>query len=155
MSSLKLSIIVPSGAPDESTNTPGVARTLTFKVLTSGESNLNLSPSDTGVAYMKYPDGRGGNSHDVTPVTTDQCNIQPSIFTTISLYNSGTMNSTIQFQNGQASQINQIFHVDIYMNNMKSEPVWAWNTGITWNRSSSTTSERHRRIIPIYKHRLS
>jgi hypothetical protein len=61
-------IIVPSGAPDESTNTAGVATKITFKVLTTGTSNLNLQPSDVGVAYLTYPDS-AGNSHDVVAST--------------------------------------------------------------------------------------
>jgi hypothetical protein len=58
------SIILPSGAPNEATNTPGVASQITFKVLSSGQSNINFQPSDVGVAYLTYPDS-AGNSHDV------------------------------------------------------------------------------------------
>jgi hypothetical protein len=62
------SIIVPSGAPNEAANTPGVASQITFKVLSSGQSNLNFQPSDVGVAYLTYPDTLG-NSHDVVATT--------------------------------------------------------------------------------------
>ena len=86
--------------PMESANTAKRSRDLNLQSLEARQSNLTRSPSDTGVAYMKYPDS-DGNSHNVTPVTTVNAIYNP-IFTTISLYNSGTMNSTIQFQSGQA-----------------------------------------------------
>jgi hypothetical protein len=53
------SIIVPSGAPNEATNTPGVATQITFTVLTIGESNLTFEPSDVGIAYLDYPNSAG------------------------------------------------------------------------------------------------
>ncbi len=72
------SIIVPSGAPDESTNTPGVATQITFTVLSTGSSNITFSPSDVGVAYLTYPDSLG-NSHDVVTTTENAIyNLQAS-----------------------------------------------------------------------------
>jgi hypothetical protein len=48
----------------------GVLTTVTFRVLTTGRSNINLQPSDVGVAYLTYPDSQG-NSHDVVATTTN------------------------------------------------------------------------------------
>ncbi len=63
-------LIVPSGAPNEATNTPGVATQITFTVLAAGQSNISFAPSDVGVAYLCYPDS-AGNSHDVVANTVD------------------------------------------------------------------------------------
>ncbi len=64
------SIIVPSGAPNENTNTPGVATTITFTVLTTGSTTLNIQPSDVGVTYLEYPDS-AGVSHDIAANTVN------------------------------------------------------------------------------------
>jgi hypothetical protein len=46
----------------------GVLTTVTFEVKAAGESNINLQPSDAGVAYLTYPDSQG-NSYDVIATT--------------------------------------------------------------------------------------
>ncbi len=48
----------------------GVLNTITFTVLSTGQSPLNLQPSDVGVAYLTYPDS-SGNSHDVAASVVD------------------------------------------------------------------------------------
>ena len=58
-------IILNLGNFSESTTINGVVRTLTFTVLSAGQSNINIEPSDSGIAYLTYPDGSGG-SIDVT-----------------------------------------------------------------------------------------
>ncbi len=122
-------IIVPSGAPDESTNTPGVATTLTFKVLTTGQSDINFQPSDVGVAYLTYPDAVG-NSHDVT------ANVENAIYnqltTSISAYQHGTANSVIQFA-PNTDPIGSTFTVDVNITNQLAEPIWGYNVGVNWN----------------------
>jgi hypothetical protein len=47
----------------------GVLTTLTFTVLANGPSEIDLQPSDAGVAYLSYPDSKA-DSHNVaaTPV---------------------------------------------------------------------------------------
>ena len=56
----------------------GVLTTVTFEVLAAGQSNINLQPSDVGVAYLTYPDSKG-NSHDVIATTANATYI-PSIW---------------------------------------------------------------------------
>jgi len=48
----------------------GVLTTVTFEVKAAGESNINLQPSDAGVAYLTYPDSQG-NSHDIVANTVN------------------------------------------------------------------------------------
>jgi len=122
-------IIVPSGAPDESTNTAGVATKLTFKVLAAGSSNLNLQPSDVGIAYLTFPDS-GGTSHDI--VATPENAIYNLLTTQISTYQHGTSNSVIQFAPG-SNPIGNTFTIDINMSNAAQEPIWGWNLGVSWN----------------------
>ena len=55
----------------------GVVRTLTFMVLSVGESNIDLQPSDAGVAYLASPDGYGG-SVDVVADHSDAVYGQPA-----------------------------------------------------------------------------
>ncbi len=63
-------IILPSGAPDEATNTPGVATQVTFTVLAAGQSNITFAPSDVGIAFLDYPDS-AGVGHDIVASTVD------------------------------------------------------------------------------------
>ena len=122
------SIIFPSGANDESTNTPGVATQITFKVLTTGTCNLNLQASDTGIAYMTYPDPTG-TSHDVT-ATTENAIYNPN--TSIGMYQFGQSNSVITFAPG-TDPIGSTFTVAVNITNAKVEPIWGWNIGVSWN----------------------
>lgn len=125
----EVAIIVPSGAPDESANTPGVASKITFTVIGSGQSNINFQPSDTGIAYLSYPDS-SGTSHDV--VATPENAIYNLLTTQISLFQHGTPDSVIQFAPG-TNPIGSTFTVDINMSNANQEPIWGWNLGVSWN----------------------
>jgi hypothetical protein len=59
----------------------GVLTTVTFKVLATGQSNINLQPSDTGVAYLTYPDSQG-NSHDVVATTINAAYLPLTVLST-------------------------------------------------------------------------
>ena len=77
----------------ENVNAAGVVRTLTFTVLSTGQSNINVNPSDAGVAYLTSPDGFGGSND----VVADHVNaVYNQLYTSISLYAHGTMNSVVQ-----------------------------------------------------------
>ena len=70
----------------------GVLSTITFQVLAVGQSNINLQPSDVGVAYLDYPNGMGdsldvsataisaiyGNSVSPTPTPTTTSSPSPT-----------------------------------------------------------------------------
>jgi hypothetical protein len=63
-------IILNTSNPAAYATGSGVLTTVTFKILAAGQSNINLQPSDVGVAYLTYPDSQG-NSHDVVATTTN------------------------------------------------------------------------------------
>ncbi len=56
-----------------SAQTTGVLAALTFQVLSVGQSNINLQPSDVGVAYLTYPTvgPTGGISNDILTSTVN------------------------------------------------------------------------------------
>lgn len=121
--------IVPSGANNEATATSGVASSVTFTVLTTGTSNLNLQPSDVGVAYISYPD-TAGVSHDLTATTENA--IYNLLVTQINAYQFGTSSPICQFPTG-TNPVGSTFTVSVNMNNAAAEPIWGWNIGVSWN----------------------
>jgi hypothetical protein len=125
------SSIVDTAHPDAHANGNGVIGTITFTVLKVAQSNLNLQPSDTGVAYLSYPDS-SGTSHDVVADISNT--IYNQMFTSISLYQSGTMNSVVHYTGG--NPVGSYVSVDVYMNNPFAEHIWAWNLGVNWNAAS-------------------
>ena len=48
----------------------GVLTTVTFQVLTAGQSGINLFPIEVGVPYLVYPDSNG-ESHDIAATTAN------------------------------------------------------------------------------------
>jgi hypothetical protein len=123
------SVIVPSGLANESTTTPGVATTITFKALTTGESSLNFQPSDIGQPYLTYPDNEGA-SHAVTANVEDA--VYNQLYTQMFLYQAGTSSSIVQFAPG-TDPIGNTFTLDLNMSNALAEPIWGWNVGVNWN----------------------
>jgi len=117
-------IILNTAKPAAAATGSGVLTTVTFTVLAAGQSNINLRPSDVGVAYLSYPDNQG-NSHDVVATTV---NAQYNTTTSISLYQSGSSNPTVQ-----AKLINSNISVDIFLNNPLAGNVWGWNVGVSWD----------------------
>jgi hypothetical protein len=117
-------VILNLANPGAAATGSGVLTTVTFTVQAAGQSNINLQPSDVGVAYLSYPDNQG-NSHDVTATTV---NAQYNTATSIGLYQSGSSNPAVQ-----ANQINSNVSVDIFVNNPLAGNVWGWNVGVTWD----------------------
>ncbi|HVP17224.1 MAG TPA: cohesin domain-containing protein [candidate division Zixibacteria bacterium] len=117
-------IILNTAKPAAAATGSGVLTTVTFTVLAAGQSNINLRPSDVGVAYLSYPDNQG-NSHDVVATTV---NAQYNTVTSISLYQSGSSNPAVQ-----AKLINSNISVDIFVSNPFAGNFWGWNVGVSWD----------------------
>jgi hypothetical protein len=108
----------------------GVMATLTFEILTLGQSNLTLSPSGPNAAYLTYPNANG-TSTSVTNAQTINA-LYGQAYTSINVYQIGKSNSTVEFPPGTNPLANS-FTVDINMSNMAAEPIWGWNIGVNWN----------------------
>jgi len=101
----------------------GVLTTVTFEVIAAGQSNINLQPSDVGVAYLTYPDSQG-NSHDVAANTTDAIYIPsiwtPSSETGITGYKL-VLNTTLTNTLGTAQIINYSWSYQVYEYNVTTK----------------------------------
>jgi hypothetical protein len=107
----------------------GVLTTVTFKVLAAGQSNINLQQSDTGIAYLTYPDNQG-HSHDVIATTADAAyvSLTPSNseigITGYKLVFSTTLTNMF----GNAQNINYSWSYDVYKYNMTTK---TYNIAVT------------------------
>ena len=110
----------------------GVVATATFQVIAGGSSNLAIAPTGAGIAYLDSPNPAGQSIPIIGTTTT---NAQYNPVTSISLYQTGTSSSTIQYTS-PTNPIGQVFGVDIYMSNPLAVPIWAWNVGLTWNAAA-------------------
>jgi hypothetical protein len=112
-------------AADTSTDASGVLATLTFNVTGYGNSPITIAGCNLRATYN---DTVGVN------VTCNSASVSVAL-ALISLYASGTQNSTIYWSAHQ-SPINQTFQVDVYINgNASVTNVWGWSLGITWSAS--------------------
>lgn len=111
-------------------NSSGIVATVTFLILDSGQSNLELAPKASNIAYLTYLDNNGV-SHDITNTRTINAVYGPML-TSINVYEFGTTNSTFGFPQG-TDVLGSTFTVDVNISNINAEPIWAWNIGINWD----------------------
>jgi hypothetical protein len=100
----------------------GVLTTVTFEVKAAGESNIDLQPSDVGVAYLTYPDSQG-NSHDIVATTINAVyvSLTPS---TSEVGISGLkliFNTTLANMFANAQSINYGWSYQVYTYNMTTK----------------------------------
>jgi hypothetical protein len=110
---------------DTSTDASGVLATLTFNVTRYGISPITIAGCNLRATYN---DTVGVNvTCNSASVTIAQA--------LISMYGSGTQNSTIIWSAHQ-SPINQTFQVEVYINGAANvTDAWGWNVGVTWDPS--------------------
>ncbi len=126
-----LSVLDASNPMDcEPGGSTGVVATVTFQVLESAQSGLNIVPSSQNVVYLTYPNG-SGNSLNVTNTQIVDA-LFNQMLTSINVYQLNTSNSTIQFPYG-TDPIYNTFTVDVNITNAAAEPIWAWSIGVYWN----------------------
>jgi hypothetical protein len=113
-------------AADTSTDASGVLATLTFNVTGYGISPITIAGCNLRATST---DTVGVNVNCNSASITVACAL-------ISLYASGTENSTIIWSDHPINPINQTFQVDVYIDGAANVTnAWGWSLGVTWDPS--------------------
>jgi hypothetical protein len=115
-------IILNTSDPAACATGSGVLTTVTFKVLATGQSSINLQPSDVGVAYLTYPDSQG-NSHDIVATTANAAyvSLTPSSSEVGITGYKLVFNTTLADMFGNAQSINYSWSYQVYKYNVTTK----------------------------------
>jgi hypothetical protein len=100
----------------------GVLTTVTFDVKAAGQSNINLQPSDAGVAYLTFPDSQG-NSHDVAATTINAAYVSLTPSSTVVEITGYKLifNTTLSNMFESAQNINYSWRYEVYTYNTTTD----------------------------------